>query len=90
MTTSDWDGKIRMDQLAEPSAMASVTRREVDDYDILDRQRRRRRPARYRHATRGLMNPNHYLAVAIHYLYAHRTAWRTQGGRRQDARQEVG
>jgi len=24
----------------------------------------------------GLMNPNHYLAVAIQYLFAHRSQWR--------------
>ena len=34
----------------------------------------------------GLMNPNHYLAVAIDYLYAHRPDWRARRRDRQDAR----
>jgi phosphoglucomutase len=65
--TLDWDGKIRMD-CSSPSAMASLIERRAD----------------YRVATGndadadrhgvvtpdgGLMNPNHYLAVAISYLY---------------------
>ena len=33
----------------------------------------------------GLMNPNHYLAVAIDYLYAHRPGWPAGRRDRQDA-----
>jgi phosphoglucomutase len=33
----------------------------------------------------GLLNPNHYLAVAIHYLLTHRPQWSGERGRRQDA-----
>jgi phosphoglucomutase len=33
------------------------------------------RPPRHRHAGHGLMNPNHYLSVAIDYLFAHRPGW---------------
>ncbi|MGB3734078.1 MAG: phosphoglucomutase (alpha-D-glucose-1,6-bisphosphate-dependent) [Ilumatobacter sp.] len=71
--TLDWDGAIRMD-CSSPHAMASLI--EVRD--------------RYQIATGndadadrhgivtpdgGLMNPNHFLAVAIDYLFAHRTEW---------------
>ena len=71
--TLDWDGKIRMD-CSSPYAMASL----IDNRD------------RYQIATgndadadrhgivtpdAGLLNPNHYLAVAIAYLFAHRDGW---------------
>ncbi len=71
--TLDWDGAIRMD-CSSPYAMASLI--EVRD--------------RYQVATGndadadrhgivtpdgGLMNPNHFLAVAIDYLFAHRPGW---------------
>ena len=50
------------------------------------RQRRRRRPPRHRHAQRpGCSNPNHYLAVAIEYLFPHRPGWPARRRRRQDA-----
>jgi phosphoglucomutase len=71
--TLDWDGKIRMD-CSSPSAMASLIARQHDftiatgnDTDA------------DRHGIvtpdGGLMNPNHYLAVAIDYLYRHRHGW---------------
>ena len=72
--TLDWDEKIRMD-CSSPSAMASLINRMSDGGELRHRhrQRRRRRPARDRDARDGgLMNPNHYLAVAIDYLYRHR------------------
>ncbi|MEU3612024.1 phosphoglucomutase (alpha-D-glucose-1,6-bisphosphate-dependent) [Streptomyces sp. NPDC006872] len=76
--TLDWDGKIRMD-CSSPYAMASL----IDQRD------------RFRIATgndadadrhgivtpdAGLMNPNHYLAAAIAYLYAHREQWPAAAG----------
>ncbi|MYY05668.1 MULTISPECIES: phosphoglucomutase (alpha-D-glucose-1,6-bisphosphate-dependent) [unclassified Streptomyces] len=76
--TLDWDGKIRMD-CSSPYAMASL----IGQSD------------RFRIATgndadadrhgivtpdAGLMNPNHYLAVAINYLYAHRDHWPSGAG----------
>ncbi|MBD0839509.1 phosphoglucomutase (alpha-D-glucose-1,6-bisphosphate-dependent) [Streptomyces sp. TRM68416] len=76
--TLDWDGKIRMD-CSSPYAMASL----IDQRD------------RYRIATgndadadrhgivtpdAGLMNPNHYLAAAISYLFSHREQWPAQAG----------
>ncbi|MEW2625049.1 phosphoglucomutase (alpha-D-glucose-1,6-bisphosphate-dependent) [Streptomyces sp. NPDC048106] len=76
--TLDWDGQIRMD-CSSPYAMASLIERRAD----------------YRIATgndadsdrhgivtpdAGLMNPNHYLAVAIDYLYRHRDRWSAEAG----------
>jgi phosphoglucomutase len=71
--TLDWDGKIRMD-CSSPSAMASLIRRQhefavatgndtdADRHGIVT-------------PDAGLLNPNHYLAVAIDYLYRHRDGW---------------
>jgi phosphoglucomutase len=71
--TIDWDGKIRMD-CSSPHAMASLIERkgsfdvafandtDADRHGIVTRQG-------------GLMNPNHYLAVAIDYLFQSRKGW---------------
>ncbi|HTT51812.1 MAG TPA: phosphoglucomutase (alpha-D-glucose-1,6-bisphosphate-dependent), partial [Streptosporangiaceae bacterium] len=71
--TLDWDGKIRMD-CSSPYAMASLIGRaaefavatgndtDADRHGIVT-------------PDAGLLNPNHYLAVAIDYLYAHRPGW---------------
>ena len=71
--TLDWDGRIRMD-CSSPSAMASLIERrsefqlatgndaDADRHGIVT-------------PDAGLMNPNHFLAVAIGYLFAHRTGW---------------
>lgn len=65
--TLDWDGKIRMD-CSSPSAMASLIAQR-DQYDIATGND----ADADRHGVvtpdAGLMNPNHYLAVAIGYLY---------------------
>jgi phosphoglucomutase len=65
--TLDWDGKIRMD-CSSPSAMASLISNK-DAYDISTGND----ADADRHGVvtpdGGLMNPNHYLAVAIRYLY---------------------
>lgn len=74
--TLDHDGKIRMD-CSSPYAMASLVGLK-DQFDIawgndadVDR-----------HGivtpSLGLLNPNHYLAVAIHYLLTHRPQWPAQ------------
>ncbi|TAJ10800.1 MAG: alpha-D-glucose phosphate-specific phosphoglucomutase [Nitrospirae bacterium] len=74
--TLDWDGKIRMD-CSSPYAMASLIAlkdrfdlacgndTDADRHGIVTR-------------TGGLMNPNHFLAVAIDYLFAHRPGWRAE------------
>jgi phosphoglucomutase len=65
--TLDWDGKIRMD-CSSPSAMASLIGRK-DDYDVATGND----ADADRHGIvcpdSGLMNPNHFLAVAIGYLF---------------------
>ena len=71
--TLDWDGKIRMD-CSSPDAMASL---------IANREAFQVSTGNDADADRhgivtpdgGLMNPNHFLAVAIDYLYAHRNEW---------------
>jgi phosphoglucomutase len=71
--TLDWDGRIRMD-CSSPSAMASLIGRRADfavatgnDTDA-DRHGIVTPDA-------GLMNPNHFLAAAIDYLFRHRDDW---------------
>ncbi|MGW1231749.1 phosphoglucomutase (alpha-D-glucose-1,6-bisphosphate-dependent) [Streptomyces californicus] len=71
--TLDWDGRIRMD-CSSPHAMASLIEQrgayaiatgndaDADRHGIVT-------------PDGGLMNPNHYLAVAIDYLYTHRDGW---------------
>jgi len=71
--TLDWDGKIRMD-CSSPFAMASLIARQheftiatgndtdADRHGIVT-------------PDGGLLNPNHYLAVAIDYLFRHRDGW---------------
>jgi phosphoglucomutase len=76
--TLDWDGKIRMD-CSSPYAMASLVAArdrfpistgndaDADRHGIVT-------------ADAGLMNPNHFLAVAIGYLYANRPGWPATAG----------
>jgi phosphoglucomutase len=71
--TLDWDGKIRMDP-SSPSAMASVLRHR-HDYDIITGNDADADRHGIVTPDAGLMNPNHYLAVAIQYLYTHRDGW---------------
>ena len=73
--TLDTDGKIRMD-CSSPNAMASL---------IANRERYQIATGNDADSDRhgivtpdaGLLNPNHYLAVAIDYLYTHRPSWPT-------------
>ncbi|MGZ4536589.1 MAG: phosphoglucomutase, alpha-D-glucose phosphate-specific, partial [Nocardioidaceae bacterium] len=65
--TLDWDGKIRMD-CSSPSAMASLISRK-DDYAIATGNDADADRHGIVTPDAGLMNPNHYLAVAIGYLY---------------------
>jgi phosphoglucomutase len=74
----DWDGKIRMD-CSSPYAMASLIALK-DRFDVAfasdtDHDR-------HGIVTRssGLMNPNHYLSVAISYLFRKRSGWRADAG----------
>jgi len=74
--TLDWDGKIRMD-CSSPNAMASLLGKmgagaafDIATGNDTDSDR---------HGIvtpdAGLMNPNHYLAVAISYIFTHRDGW---------------
>ncbi|TRZ98458.1 MAG: alpha-D-glucose phosphate-specific phosphoglucomutase [Deltaproteobacteria bacterium] len=74
----DWDGKIRMD-CSSPFAMAGLIAMrdrfdvafgndtDADRHGIVTR-------------TAGLLNPNHYLAAAIDYLFRNRAGWRGDAG----------
>jgi phosphoglucomutase len=74
----DWDGKIRMD-CSSPYAMANLIALK-DRFDVAfgndadnDRHGIVTRSA-------GLMNPNHYLAVSILYLFSNRPGWKPDAG----------
>jgi phosphoglucomutase len=71
--TLDWDGKIRMD-CSSPFAMASLIRRQ-HDFTIATGNDTDSDRHGIVTPDGGLLNPNHYLAVAIEYLYAHRGGW---------------
>lgn len=76
--TLDWDGKIRMD-CSSPYAMASLIALK-DRFDVAFACD----PDSDRHGivtpSTGLLNPNHYLAVAIDYLFRHRPEWSPAAG----------
>ncbi len=75
--TVDKDGKIRMD-CSSPYAMAGLLALK-DDFDVAVGND----PDADRHGivtASGLMNPNHYLAVMIEYLFQHRPEWPAQAG----------
>jgi phosphoglucomutase len=65
--TLDWDGKIRMD-CSSPYAMASLISRRAE-YDIATGNDADSDRHGIVTPDAGLMNPNHYLSVAIQYLY---------------------
>ncbi|GGT32552.1 phosphoglucomutase, alpha-D-glucose phosphate-specific [Streptomyces atratus] len=76
--TLDWDGKIRMD-CSSPYAMASLIGQR-DRYQIATGNDADADRHGIVTPDAGLMNPNHYLAVAINYLYAHREQWPAAAG----------
>ncbi|WBT08301.1 phosphoglucomutase (alpha-D-glucose-1,6-bisphosphate-dependent) [Corynebacterium sp. SCR221107] len=71
--TLDTDGKIRMD-CSSPNSMASLVHNR-DKYDIATGNDADADRHGIVTPDAGLMNPNHYLAVAIDYLFAHRPGW---------------
>ena len=71
--TLDWDGKIRMDCSSEYS-MASVIENR-SEYDISTGNDADADRHGIVTADSGLMNPNHFLAVSIDYLFRERTGW---------------
>ncbi|MFF4083662.1 phosphoglucomutase (alpha-D-glucose-1,6-bisphosphate-dependent) [Streptomyces sp. NPDC001777] len=76
--TLDWDGKIRMD-CSSPYAMASLIEQR-DRFQIATGNDADADRHGIVTPDAGLMNPNHYLAVAIGYLYAHRDRWPASAG----------
>ncbi|WP_107851710.1 phosphoglucomutase (alpha-D-glucose-1,6-bisphosphate-dependent) [Oceanimonas marisflavi] len=71
----DHDGKIRMD-CSSPFSMQNLLALK-DQFDIACGND----PDYDRHGivdADGLMNPNHYLAVCIHYLFTHRPQWQAE------------
>jgi phosphoglucomutase len=82
--TLDWDEKIRMD-CSSPYAMASLIKLLQTDgggakYDVATGNDADADRHGIVTPDAGLMNPNHYLAVAIQYLYTHRDQWPTSAG----------
>ena len=71
--TLDTDGKIRMD-CSSPNAMASLIANR-DDYQIATGNDADSDRHGIVTPDGGLLNPNHYLAVAIDYLYTNRPGW---------------
>ncbi len=76
--TLDHDGKIRMD-CSSPYAMASLVHQR-DRFQIATGNDADSDRHGIVTPDAGLMNPNHYLAVAIRYLFTHRAGWSAQTG----------
>ena len=76
--TCDWDGRVRMD-CSSPYAMASMiaNRNRYDVAFAADTDHDRHGIVT---KSTGLLNPNHYLAVCIQYLFTHRPDWSTEVG----------
>lgn len=76
--TVDGDGKIRMDPSSAFAMQRLIARK--DDFDIAFASD----PDHDRHGIvtpgRGLLPPNHYLSVAVDYLFANRSQWRPDSG----------
>jgi phosphoglucomutase len=72
--TVDWDGKIRMD-CSSPYAMARLIRMR-DRFDVAFANDTDADRHGIVTKSGGLMNPNHYLATCIAYLFANRPDWR--------------
>jgi phosphoglucomutase len=73
--TLDWDGKIRMD-CSSPYAMASLIERRAD-YQIITGNDADADRHGIVTPDGGLLNPNHFLTVAVDYLFRHRPDWDT-------------
>jgi phosphoglucomutase len=71
--TLDWDEKIRMDP-SSPSVMASTVAK-LNGFQLITGNDADADRHGIVTPDGGLMNPNHYLAVAIQYLYTHRDGW---------------
>jgi phosphoglucomutase len=74
--TVDWDGRIRTD-CSSPHAMVPLVAMR-DRFDVAFANDADHDRHGIVTPTAGLMNPNHYLAVAISYLFTHRRSWRPE------------
>jgi phosphoglucomutase len=76
--TLDWDGRIRMDP-SSPYAMQKLIglKHKFDIAFACDTDHDRHGIVT---KSAGLLPPNHYLAVCIHYLFSHRPRWRSDIG----------
>ncbi len=74
--TVDWDGKIRTD-CSSPYAMVPLVALR-DRFDVAFANDADQDRHGIVTPTAGLMDPNHYLAVAISYLFTHRPQWSTE------------
>ena len=72
--TVDWDGKIRMDCSSPYAMQRLIALRDRFDVAFANDTDHDRHGIVCRSS--GLMNPNHYLTVAISYLFRQRTEWR--------------
>ncbi len=73
--TLDWDGQIRMDCSSAYAMASAITRR--NEFDICTGNDADADRHGIITPTGGLMNPNHFLAVAIEYLFTRRPDWPT-------------
>jgi phosphoglucomutase len=71
--TVDWDGKIRMDPSSSYAMRSLIGLKDRFDVAIACDTDADRHGIVTKSA--GLMQPNHYLSVCVHYLYSHRPAW---------------
>jgi phosphoglucomutase len=74
--TLDWDGKIRMDPSSKYAMQSLIALKDKFDVAVACDTDHDRHGIVTR--TRGLLPPNHYLAVCIHYLFGHRPQWGKQ------------
>ena len=84
--TVDWDGQIRMDPSSPYAMQRLIGMKDRFDLSFACDTDHDRHGIVTRSA--GLLPPNHYLSVAIHYLFQHRPSWRKDGRRRQDRREQ--
>jgi phosphoglucomutase len=74
--TLDWDGKIRMDPSSKYAMQSLIALKDKFDVAVACDTDHDRHGVVTR--SRGLLPPNHYLAVCIHYLFEHRPQWGKQ------------
>jgi phosphoglucomutase len=74
--TLDWDGKIRMDPSSKYAMQSLIALKDKFDVAVACDTDHDRHGIVTR--SKGLLPPNHYLAVCVHYLFGHRPNWGKQ------------